>query len=662
VTAVRALLVAFAGAALVGACAVRDRPIPVSEPAHRPSDGLMGDSVLQTVVGAQEAGATPPLIRYLNDPRAAVRARAAFALGSVQDTDATPPLLAALADTSAAVRRDAAFALGQVGAPQAIAGMEALFRRDTVTAVRRRVMEALGKIAHPRASLALVGLTVPPDLEADRTLALAAVGAVRGIIVPDGVDALLDRLDDADPKVRVAAAYYFGRVRSTEGWAPRASRVREALDDYRKDDPAAMYLVQALGRLHEDFDQDRITEWARTASDWRTRANAMAALGGPELGPDARATLLEGLDDPQGLVAVSAAQALGQAKIPERDVPRVEAWIDGHPDRWQVVEPLLPLLARAGERDYLLGWIDALAPDDRARRAIGLRALAFLPGDEARTRLAGAAGSGPADLAGTALEALVRRWPAERASEAAPAYYLGLFSAALRSGRRREMATAAEALEDSAFLALGSVDTLRAALASPPVESDPEVAGAVRRVLSTLTGEEPTEEAAVPDSAGAPGARLVDWSYLAALGTAPRLVLETERGRVVVRLAAEEAPLTVQTIARLAEEGRYDGVPFHRVVPNFVAQGGDFSSGDGFGGPGFTIRSEFTLIPYLRGVIGMASAGKDTEGSQFFITHAMQPHLDGRYTSFGWVVEGMDAVDRLMVGDRVVRATVERGS
>jgi len=117
----------------------------------------------------------------------------------------------------------------------------------------------------------------------------------------------------------------------------------------------------------------------------------------------------------------------------------------------------------------------------------------------------------------------------------------------------------------------------------------------------------------------------------------------------------------VQTLARFTQEGRYDGVAFHRVVPNFVAQGGDFTSGDGFGGPGFTIRSEFTEVPYLRGGAGMASAGKDTEGSQFFFTHSMQPHLDGAYTTFGWVISGMDVVDRLDVGDRIVRATIEPG-
>jgi len=154
----------------------------------------------------------------------------------------------------------------------------------------------------------------------------------------------------------------------------------------------------------------------------------------------------------------------------------------------------------------------------------------------------------------------------------------------------------------------------------------------------------------------------VEWARLATLGSAPVLVLETEEGTVRLRLLPEEAPLTVQTVTRLAAEGRYDGVSFHRVVPNFVVQGGDFTSGDGFGGRGFTITSEFTLLPFLEGVAGMASAGKDTEGSQFFVTHAMQPHLDGGFTSFGWVVGGMDVVDRLQVGDRIVRASVEPGS
>jgi peptidylprolyl isomerase len=100
------------------------------------------------------------------------------------------------------------------------------------------------------------------------------------------------------------------------------------------------------------------------------------------------------------------------------------------------------------------------------------------------------------------------------------------------------------------------------------------------------------------------------------------------------------------------QRGFYRGLPFHRVVPNFVIQGGD-PRGDGWGGPGFSIRSEFSPLTYETGMLGVASAGKDTEGSQFFITQSPQPHLDGRYTIFGKVVTGMDVVDKIQVDDHI---------
>jgi cyclophilin family peptidyl-prolyl cis-trans isomerase len=100
----------------------------------------------------------------------------------------------------------------------------------------------------------------------------------------------------------------------------------------------------------------------------------------------------------------------------------------------------------------------------------------------------------------------------------------------------------------------------------------------------------------------------------------------------------------------LARAGFYNGQSFHRVVPNFVVQAGD-PRGDGNGGPGYTIRCEINTRPFLRGTLGMALSGKDTGGSQFFITLLPQPHLDGGYTVFGQVTRGMEVVDRLEPGD-----------
>jgi peptidyl-prolyl cis-trans isomerase B (cyclophilin B) len=106
----------------------------------------------------------------------------------------------------------------------------------------------------------------------------------------------------------------------------------------------------------------------------------------------------------------------------------------------------------------------------------------------------------------------------------------------------------------------------------------------------------------------------------------------------------------VQNFVKLAQSGFYDGKTFHRVVPNFVVQGG-CPIGNGWGNPGYSIRSEDGPLRFDRGMVGMATEGKDTGGCQFFITHSPQPHLDGRYTIFGKVVQGMDVVDQLRVDD-----------
>jgi cyclophilin family peptidyl-prolyl cis-trans isomerase len=131
---------------------------------------------------------------------------------------------------------------------------------------------------------------------------------------------------------------------------------------------------------------------------------------------------------------------------------------------------------------------------------------------------------------------------------------------------------------------------------------------------------------------------------------AGKVRLTTERGSFVIALDGRNAPNTCAMFLDLVEKGFYDGQDFHRVVPDFVAQGGD-PRGDGWGGPGYTIRSEWSRLRYTRGAVGIAHDGKDTGGCQFFITLSEQPHLNGRYTIFGHVTEGMDVVDALDQGD-----------
>lgn len=136
-------------------------------------------------------------------------------------------------------------------------------------------------------------------------------------------------------------------------------------------------------------------------------------------------------------------------------------------------------------------------------------------------------------------------------------------------------------------------------------------------------------------------------------------MINTSKGMIEMKLYPEHAPITVNNFVFLAKEGFYDGVSFHRVIEDFVIQGGD-PTGTGRGGPGYKFEDEFKNNPlkHERGVMSMANAGPGTNGSQFFITHSPQPHLNGKHTVFGKVMNGLDVVDSIEQGDQMIEVTI----
>jgi peptidylprolyl isomerase len=284
----------------------------------------------------------------------------------------------------------------------------------------------------------------------------------------------------------------------------------------------------------------------------------------------------------------------------------------------------------------------------------------------------------------TAVRVLGQRWAQEGGGEEVLRRYFALFEERLGDDASLPVVRAAAALSNPAFEAFGAQAVLQEAYRTRRAEGDLNVLAplleamggsslpflrealndrnyhlrlAAARTLERLTGE-PVDPAAFGEREPPPA---LDWDLLANLGPEPRVQMETERGPIVIRLLPEQAPLTVQSFVQLVRAGSYDGTRFHRVVPNFVVQGGDFGLGDGTGAPGYTLPSELTQLPFRRGVLGMASAGKDTEGSQFFFTHSHQPHLDGGYSAFGWVESGAEAMDLLQQGDRILSTRVLEG-
>ena len=138
--------------------------------------------------------------------------------------------------------------------------------------------------------------------------------------------------------------------------------------------------------------------------------------------------------------------------------------------------------------------------------------------------------------------------------------------------------------------------------------------------------------------------------------------IETNRGSIKLELFPKHAPKTVNNFVFLAQQGFYDGVSFHRVISNFMIQGGD-PTGTGAGGPGYSFEDEVADNPLTHetGVISMANAGPNTNGSQFFITHSPQPHLNGNHTVFGKVVSGQDVVNSIRQGDKMEQVKISEG-
>ena len=368
------------------------------------------------------------------------------------------------------------------------------------------------------------------------------------------------------------------------------------------------------------------------------RAEAVAAIGRSGDADDAE-ILLDLLNDRAPQVRASAFGAV--AALDPEGLLLAMSGLDPDPD-WRVRAAAASALATlpAEQAGVLLAGV--LEDADARVRQAALRALASTGAPGADAQLLTALGAKEPAVRAAAAEGLATI----KASGA---------STALREafeGSRDEETHVARAAIVTALARLdraAAVPVLEAAL------QDREWAVRVR--AATLLGELDPSRRPVAPARPAPS-QLDPRVYTTPAVVTPRysthVYIDTDHGTIQIELAVLDAPLTVHNFVGLARQGYFDGAPVHRVVPAFVVQDGD-PGGDGSGGPGWTIRDEINQRPYLRGTVGMALDGRDSGGSQFFITHGPQPHLDGRYTVFGQVIDGIDVVDRLAQGD-VIRA------
>jgi cyclophilin family peptidyl-prolyl cis-trans isomerase/HEAT repeat protein len=651
------------------------------------------------------------LISFFTDPDPVIRSRAALAWGSLQDTSVLSRLVELLWDQNADVEVNAAFAIGQTagllcGESKKVLEHDVLWvRLDKMKSgemdgvhPQDRCIEELGKFADEDALRELVGRygNIYPVPHQDALIMSIARFAIRGITDPVATEFILRRTKDGQD-IPWQVVYALQRIGDRK-------EIRDNLvylaGLFRQRDPLfRMYLATLLGKVKDSATSlDPLSKLAEFDADWRVRVNAVKALANFNLNAHPALTDLfrKLFSDENPNVAIAAINGFGLSGVKEDSTEISRRTFEqlsrisenrGNGYVWQVQGEAALSLAKLTAKKALM-YIhleDAGNPFLREELMNALGGTGSLSVANGLFQIAGGEDSYQARAAIEGLDELCRR---NRSNQSLRDSIYDCLLGALASPDVALRTTAASLLGDSLYMRSSAVSNLVDALRSSHVpddiealqeiastlgklkdtraiealtsllqEHDRSVTHAAAEALHSITGKDYQSDEVVDFE---PYYSDFDFGYLDSLPSVIRVKVETTRGDIILELNKQSAPFTVMNFLKLATMKKfYNGKIFHRVVPNFVIQGGD-PRGDGWGGPGYTIRSEFSPETYQTGAVGIASAGKDTEGSQFFITQSPQPHLDGRYTLIGKVVAGLDVVSKIMVDDHIYNVDIQR--
>lgn len=634
--------------------------------ARRLDEGAMRDALVsanpavrrQAVLAAGRIGdpaAVDLLIPVLADTTPVVQAAAAFALGLLKDARALPALLqlvrAAPANAQGAPQVEAVTAIARIGSiggdegARAIAEIIATGSAGAPPPVPPVVSVALLESWRlgTRAPVAeLVAFAESPDLTA-RSRALYALARLR---TPRGAERLVAALGDRESAIRAVAARGVSKALLDSAHID----ARGAVDRLRPllDDQNPQIRINALRALASFRDSALAAAVAPLVADQNIGVAVQAETTlGVLRGAGAVQALRPRLTSSVFAMRRQALIALAQADTAAGTA--AAAPVAGDADwRWRSVAA--EAFGAAGARGRLEAQLTD--PDGRVV-AQALQALQRIvpPTDtsliaRARTLLTNA---DPA-VRSVAADLLGRRPDAEDVDLLVAAY------------RRAE----GDPFNDARLSAVSALGAIANASPTGRLRVATRFVGAVPRpddylvrrlAADTLPDARDAWGPALPIATGRSAAEYRDvarrWLAPALTGQPnPHVTIETDRGTLDLELLPAEAPLTVAAFIGLVERRYFDGSRWHRVVPNFVVQDGD-PRGDGWGGPGFVLRDEINPIRYEVGTVGMALSGPETGGSQYFITHSPQPHLDGIYTVFGRVVSGGGVLDAIAMGDRI---------
>jgi cyclophilin family peptidyl-prolyl cis-trans isomerase/HEAT repeat protein len=603
------------------------------------------DAIFAKIADYQDRRQSDSLYQFFNHENPVYRKNAVLAFASIQDTLAIGKLTEVLKnDSDLNVRSEAAFALGQTGTLKSFEALIEALSTEKSEPVLREIIEGCGKTSTKENALKLVKQT-ESGLNDDFAWLYYRLG-LRGLADSSVVARSITFLDSTETlETRTGAAHFFARGPKEISLAETELQ-KAALTD--QSPFVRMAAALALRKINSSSSLNALKTIIDKDEDYRVRANAVRALQ-TFATPDIKQNLFVALNDPNQHVGVTASEVI--KAIATKDeftelVPLARAatnWrIQGNlfeaalavSNNKEIAEEVIRLYEKVENPYGKAALINALGQSTLAYNFISqqlYQSQVAVIKSSAATALFSI--NGHKEFNTEMQKDFVDIY--KKAFETGDPAVIGIISAALGDstlGYKR-------IIKDYSFLY-----TAKSKLSLP---KDNEALQPLEAAIAHFEGKKISEE--VKNEFNHP----IDWSLVKTIPKDQKVLIKTVKGDIVIQLLVEEAPGSVANFVQLVNSQYFNAKNFHRVVPNFVIQGG-CNRGDGWGSEDYSIRSEFSMRRYTEGSVGMASAGKDTEGTQWFITHSPTPHLDGRYTIFAIVTEGMNVVHSMEVGDGII--------
>jgi len=636
------------------------------ELAHDIEGNIYEDEILQNIYSLQNERNSQKLLKYLNNEYPEYRKAGILAFASLQDSSAILPISVLFDDTDEDVRLEVAYTLGQIGHISAENILIKAYETEKSNKVKKEILEAIGKCGSEKGLLFITTLEIP---ETDYVLlAGQAWGlnrfAIRGYTSSQSTEKAMSILsyNEQTESIRFIISHYFSYSKNIDLTEFHSQlKVEFEKDGYVY---TKMNLIKAFGNSQSIYSLDFLHSVLQKEFDYRIKVNAIRACEkfNYEYSKD---IMFELLTNKTLNIAITASEFFVNkgvaidADMYNKIAKKLTAW--------QTRSYMLMAALKYSENKEIISnsIISGYEVTENIYEKASL--LEALEGDPTQYKFVENQifYSNDKILSTSGMKTIIKM----RENSNFESYstllnqkngdnlyeeFALIFKKAIQSKDVALITLASEALINEDLKLIDYYPNnyfLTQALNNCQLPQDLEAYNALSKTIKYFNG---TEISKINEITYAP----INWDLITSISPEQIAVIKTTKGDITIKLNVNQAPIAVSTFITMAKEKYYDGTAFHRVVPNFVIQDG-CERGDGWGMADFAIRSEFAPSYFEEGSVGLASSGKDTESVQWFITQFPTANLDGKYTLFATVVDGLQLIHEIEVGDQIISIEIE---